>query len=35
LAAVSRSFSVAPGTEALQQENGFMILMESGFALLR
>lgn len=35
LAAVSRSFSVAPGAETLQQENGFMILMESGFALLR
>lgn len=35
LATVSRSFSVAPGAEALQQENGFMILMESGFALLR
>ena len=35
LGTVSRSFSVAPGAEALQQESGFMILMESGFALLR
>jgi hypothetical protein len=35
LAATSRSFSVAPPAEALMQENGFVILMENGFALLR
>ena len=35
LAAVSRSFSVAAPSESLKQENGFVILMENGFALLR
>ena len=35
LAAVSRTFSVAPPTEALLQESGFVILMENGYALLR
>ncbi len=35
LAAISRSFSVSPPNDVLQQENGFVILMESGFALLR
>ena len=35
LAATSRSFSVSPGIDGLQQENGFVILLESGFALLR
>ena len=35
LAATSRSFSVAPPADALLQENGFVILMENGFALLR
>ncbi len=35
LATTSRSFSVTPPSEALKQENGFVILMENGFALLR
>ncbi len=35
LATISRSFSVAPATDAVLQENGFMLLLESGFALLR
>ena len=35
LAATSRAFSVAPTGESLKQENGLVILMENGFALLR
>jgi len=35
LAAVSGSFSVIPGVDALQQENGFVILQETGFAIQR
>ena len=35
LAATSRTFSVAPGNASLGQENGFVIRMENGFALLR
>jgi len=35
IAAVSRSFSVTPPLNALQQENGAVIVMENGYALLR
>lgn len=35
LAAVSRTFSVAPASESLLQESGFVILMENGFVLQR